>query len=95
MFDNQDQLQRSAMLALSFNVSTDELSGLNEEFQAMDLDGNGTIDLEEFVTAFSGKGSSKDELESAFKAIDQVFARTLNEIGHAGVLPLLWRISIV
>ena len=43
--------------------------------ESMDLDGNGTVDYNEFITATINKTKilSKKNLEAAFKAFDKVF----------------------
>lgn len=44
--------------------------------ESMDLDGNGTIDYNEFITATINKSKilSKTNLETAFKAFDKVYS---------------------
>ena len=46
----------------------------DEIMESMDLDGNGTIDYNEFITATINKSKilSKQNLETAFKAFDKV-----------------------
>ena len=43
--------------------------------ESMDLDGNGTVDYNEFITATINKSKvlSKQNLEATFKAFDKVY----------------------
>jgi len=72
-FKQHDLLKRSALLALSVDLSAADLKGLNKEFVDADTNGDGLISPNEFQAMMVQKGMSNanGEIDAAFKAIDQ------------------------
>lgn len=75
-FTKQNAMQRTAMLALAFTASKEELDTLAAQFKEMDTANSGTISFEEFSKVMTdqnktGQDLDTEELRVSFQAIDQ------------------------
>jgi len=71
-FKEHTKMKQSALLALSFVLTTDDLTRLSATFARMDVDKNGTISLQEFTDVMVTHGlKDRAEIKAAFDAIDQ------------------------
>jgi calcium-dependent protein kinase len=70
-FRNQSKLKRSALMAVSFNLTSAELKTLAKQFTEMDGNSDGIITHAEFKDCMAKNDMKSDEIDQAFKAIDQ------------------------
>lgn len=69
-FDKYSKFKQTALETIAFSMSFNELKELRNAFQAMDIDGNGIITLEEFQHAFEKNGIHDTNLVKLFNSID-------------------------
>ena len=71
-FKKMDMLKRTALLAMSLELSSDDLVMLNKSFANADQNGDGLISFKEFQEMMEKEGV-KDvaQVQAAFQAIDQ------------------------
>ena len=71
-FKKMDLLKRSALLALSLEMSSSELQLLNKSFTEADANGDGLISFKEFESMMQKQGiQDRSNIQEAFAAIDQ------------------------
>ena len=70
-FRNQSKLKRSALMAVSFNLTSAELKTLAAQFAEMDSNSDGIITRKEFLNMMTKNNMKSDEIDAAFDAIDQ------------------------
>lgn len=71
-FKDRSELQRTAMLAASMAVTSEQLKDLNRAFQAADQNKDGVIEKQEFSALMKKNGiEDSSAIEEAFLAIDQ------------------------
>merc|ERR1712087_1070292 len=72
-FHRGSMLQRAMLTALAVQLATDRLSGMREEFAAMDVDDNGRISRQELANSLKGSGPMADIaswVDSVFDSLD-------------------------
>jgi len=77
-FKDEGVLKRTALLALGFSATAEEMDQLSAEFRSVDKDNSGTISFAEFSALILSRSSaanepalSQYELKSSFDAINQ------------------------
>jgi len=71
-FREQSKLKRTALLAVSFTVSPDELKHLGEQFTEIDKDGDGLISREDFASLMAKQGvDDPADIAQCFDAVNQ------------------------
>ncbi|CAM9325608.1 unnamed protein product, partial [Ectocarpus fasciculatus] len=70
-FSHLSKFKRLTLELLAFNMNTTQIAGLREEFNVIDVDGSGTISLEEFKTSLiETHGLSPEGAEEIFYSVD-------------------------
>jgi len=70
-FRDNSKLKRSALMAVSFNLTSIELKQLAKQFSEMDANSDGIITMAEFTAQMGKLGMNTVEIQEAFIAIDQ------------------------
>jgi len=71
-FKKMDMLKRTALLAMSLELSSEDLVMLNKSFAQADQNGDGLISFKEFQEMMEKKGvKDHAQVQAAFQAIDQ------------------------
>lgn len=84
-----DRLKKAALLIIASNLSDEEVRGIREVFESIDLDDDGTLSIEELDVALGNSGGkySKDILARISSVRDELF--------HSGQPSLDWREFLV
>lgn len=59
----QNELAQAALTAISVNLAPDEIKELKELFLALDVNGDGTLSLQEIEEGLKGKSNKKQIME--------------------------------
>jgi len=69
-FSNYGKLKRLAMMIIAHNSTTEELGYLKTAFSIYDLDGKGTLSLDDFKKALSFSSAPEKKLEKMFRKVN-------------------------
>ena len=70
-FSEQSAFKRAVLGVISHRMEAKEIQHLNDQFNVMDKQGNGTILFSEFKDAMRKSNLPEDEIERIFNAMDQ------------------------
>eukprot|EP00775_Hariotina_reticulata_P005113 gene5113-5353_t len=85
-FASLNKLKKLAMLMIAQRLPADEVAGLKELFASMDLDGDGTITVQELSTVLATKGAKlpQEEIEQLMALADLNGNKSLDYLEFVG-----------